>query len=204
MSNKLILIDIDGTVLDWKNSFLQFMALEGIVEVDNTKYKVTEWMKEKSGKEISKEQGKFLIEYFNRSAWIAFIEPHRDSVEVMKALKEKGYEFKAITSLHTDRPAQALRRMNCEDVFGKGTISDITFLPTGADKDEALAKYEGSGAWWIEDKVENALVGKRLGLNPIIIEHEYNKNEFVDDIPLAKFWSTVYKHITGERYVNNS
>ena len=74
MSNKLILIDIDGTVLDWKNSFLQFMALEGIVEVDNTKYKVTEWMKEKSGKEISKEQGKFLIEYFNRSAWIAFID----------------------------------------------------------------------------------------------------------------------------------
>jgi len=73
MSNKLILIDIDGTVLDWKNSFLQFMALENIVEVDNTKYKVTEWMQERHGKEISVEQGKFLIEYFNRSAWIAFL-----------------------------------------------------------------------------------------------------------------------------------
>ena len=64
MSNKLILIDIDGVVLDWKNSFLQFMALEGIVEVDNTKYKVAEWMQERHGKEISEEQGKFMVEYF--------------------------------------------------------------------------------------------------------------------------------------------
>lgn len=204
MSNKLILIDIDGVVLDWKNSFLQFMALESIVEVDNTKYKVTEWMQERHGKEISEEQGKFLVEYFNRSAWIAFLEPLRDSVEVITALKAKGYEFKAITSLHTDKPAQALRKMNLQDVFGEGTISDITFLPTGADKDEALAKYKGSGAWWVEDKVENALAGKQVGLNPIIIEHEYNKGVFTDGIPTAKFWSTVYKIITGERYVNNS
>lgn len=204
MSNKLILIDIDGTVLDWKNSFIKFMALEKIIEKDNTKYKVSEWMEDITGNSISVEHGKFLVEYFNRSAWIAFIEPLRDSVEVLKALKAKGYEFKAITSMHTDKPAQALRKMNLEDVFGKGVISDITFLPTGADKDEALAKYEGSGAWWVEDKVENALLGKRIGLKPIIIEHEYNKNVFTDDIPTAKFWSTVYKIITGERYVNNS
>ena len=204
MSNKLILIDIDGVVLDWKNSFLQFMALENIVEVDNTKYKVAEWMQERHGKEISEEQGKFMVEYFNRSAWIAFLEPFRDSVEVITALKAKGYEFKAITSLHTDRPAQALRKMNLQDVFGEGTISDITFLPTGAGKEEALAKYEGSGAWWVEDKVENAIAGKQVGLKPIVIEHEYNKDIFKDDIPTAKFWSTVYKIITGERYVNNS
>ena len=83
--------------------------------------------------------------------------------------------------------------MNLDEVFGEGTISDIDFLPTGADKDEALAKYEGSGAWWIEDKVENAITGKKLGLNSIIIEHDYNKNDYTDDIPTAKFWSTVYK-----------
>ena len=34
MSNKLILIDIDGTVLDWKNGLSQFMAPEGIIEKD--------------------------------------------------------------------------------------------------------------------------------------------------------------------------
>ena len=56
----------------------------------------------------------------------------------------------------------------------------------------------------IEDKVENAITGKKLGLNSIIIEHDYNKNDYTDDIPTAKFWSTVYKLITGERYVNNS
>ena len=204
MSNKLILIDIDGTVLDWKNGFVQFMALEGIIEKDTNQYHVWEWMQGLDGQPITEEKGRFMVEYFNRSAWIRFLDPLRDSVEVVKALKEHGYEFKAITSLHKDKPAQELRRMNLDEVFGEGTISDIDFLPTGADKDEALAKYEGSGAWWIEDKVENAITGKKLGLNSIIIEHDYNKNDYTDDIPTAKFWSTVYKLITGERYVNNS
>jgi len=204
MSDKLILVDVDGVLLDWKNGFLQFMAIEGIVEKDNTKYHVWEWMETKDKKEIDEEKGRFMIEYFNRSAWMCFLDPLRDAVDVVKELKQQGYEFKAITSMHTDRPAQELRKMNLADNFGEGTISDITFLPTGADKREALEKYEGSGAWWIEDKVENAKLGKDLGLKPIIIEHEYNKNEYTHDIPTAKFWSTVYKHITGERYVNNS
>lgn len=204
MSNKLILVDVDGVLLDWKNAFLQFMALENIIEKDNSKYHVWEWMETQDKKPIDEDKGKFMIEYFNRSAWMCFLDPHRDAVEVVKALKEKGYEFKAITSMHKDKPAQELRKMNLADVFGEGTISEITFLPTGADKREALTKYEGSGAWWIEDKVENAKVGKDLGLKPIIIEHEYNKDQYAHEIPTAKFWSTVYKHITGERYVNNS
>jgi len=204
MSNKLILIDIDGTVLDWANSFKQFMAIEGIIEKDDTQYHVWKWMSGLDGQEITEEKGRFMVEYFNRSAWIAFLEPLRDSVEVVKALKEQGYEFKAITSLHKDRPAQALRKLNLNDVFGEGTISDIVFLPTGADKNEALEQYRDSGAWWVEDKVENAIVGKNMGLNSIIIQHEYNKNDYADGIPVCKFWSTVYKHITGERYVNNS
>jgi len=201
MSSKLILIDCDGVVLDWKNGFVQFLALESVIEKDTTKYKVHEWFEGLDGEAIDEAKGKFLIEYFNRSAWIRFLDPLRDSVEVVKALKEQGYEFKAITSLHKDKPAQMLRQMNLDELFGEGTISDITFLPTGADKDEALAKYEGSGAWWIEDKIENALVGKKLGLNSIIVEHEYNKDEYTHGIPVAKFWSTIYKHITGERYV---
>ena len=204
MSNKLILVDVDGVLLDWKNGFLQFMAIEGIIEKDNSKYHVWEWMETKDKKEIDEEKGRFMIEFFNRSAWMRFLDPLRDVVDIVKALKAKGYEFKAITSMHTDKPAQELRKMNLAEIFGEGTISDITFLPTGADKTEALSKYEGSGAWWIEDKVENAKIGKDLGLTPIIIEHEYNKDQYVHEIPTAKFWSTVYKHITGERYVNNS
>lgn len=204
MSNKLILVDVDGVLLDWKNGFLQFMAIEGIIEKDNSKYHVWEWMETKDKKEIDEEKGRFMIEFFNRSAWMRFLDPLRDVVDIVKALKAKGYEFKAITSMHTDKPAQELRKMNLAEIFGEGTISDITFLPTGADKTEALSKYEGSGAWWIEDKVENAKIGKDLGLTPIIIEHEYNKDQYVHEIPTAKFWSTVYKHITGERYVINS
>ena len=43
---------------------------------------------------------------------------------------------------------------------------NVLCLDTGADKDEALAPYFNSGAFWIEDKTENAELGAELGLQP--------------------------------------
>ena len=65
MSNKLILIDIDGTVLDWKNGFVQFMAPEGIIEKD-TNPLCMEWMQGLDGLTVTEEKGRFMVEYFNR------------------------------------------------------------------------------------------------------------------------------------------
>ena len=46
---------------------------------------------------------------------------------------------------------------------------NVLCLDTGADKDEALAPYFNSGAFWIEDKTENAELGAELGLQTSLV-----------------------------------
>ena len=76
-------------------------------------------------------------------------------------------------------------------------FDDYVYLACGADKTEALAKYEGTECWWIEDKPENAEVGASFGLNPILVAHDHNAY-YEGDIPRYWKWKEIYKHITGE------
>ena len=70
------------------------------------------------------------------------------------------------------------------------------YLDCGADKDEALAKYEGSGCYWLEDKPENALAGQKVGLNSLLMAHGHNvnnENAFVR----VQNWKEIYEIIAG-------
>ena len=60
-------------------------------------------------------------------------------------------------------------------------FTELVCLDTGADKDEALAKYKDSGLYWIEDKTQNANLGQTLGLKSILIDHVHNKEDKVNN-----------------------
>ena len=92
---------------------------------------------------------------------------------------------------------QYLPSQNLELLFGKELFDDYIYLPCGADKDKELKKYEGTECFWVEDKVENAEVGKGFGLNSILVAHEHNAY-YEGDIPRYWKWKDIYKHITGE------
>ena len=53
-------------------------------------------------------------------------------------------------------------------------------------------KYRG--CYWVEDKVENAHVGKQVEFEPIVMEHGYNMNT-EHDFFVAKNWEDIYRHI---------
>mgnify|MGYP000693985636 CR=1 FL=1 len=56
-------------------------------------------------------------------------------------------------------------------------------------------KWEGTECFWIEDKVENAELGVKYGLESLLIEHGHNMD--CADIALMKNWKEVYDFITG-------
>lgn len=186
---KIILVDCDGVLLDWKYAFQTWMETMHQTEpVANGNVDIA------GDYDMSPIRMEDYIREFNNSAAIGFLPPLRDSVYYVKQLyKKHGFQFQCITSLSDHSHAQKLRQQNLEHLFGKNIFTDYKYLDTGAPKDEVLREYEYSDCFWIEDKIENARAGENVGLDPILVAHDYNKNDF--DIPRFWKWKDIYQHI---------
>jgi len=191
--NNVILTDCDGVLLNWEWAFNVWMEQHGFKKVAGFSFVYD--IGSRYG--IDPEQGRKLIKIFNESAAIGFLPPLRDAMHYVKRLHEEhGYIFHCITSLSLDKNALKLRQMNLEKLFGNTAFEQIICLDTGADKDEALEPYRDSECWWLEDKLENAETGLRMGLRSVIMEHGFNMN-YKGPIPVVKNWAEAYQLIIG-------
>ena len=194
--NKIILTDCDGVLLNWEWAFCIWMEQHGYTQIPNgnQEYNISKRF------QIQEKEGKALVNRFNESAAIGFLPALRDSIYYVKRLHEEhGYEFHCITSLSLDPSAKKLRQMNLEKMFGPTAFTVLECLDTGADKDEFLdERYADTGYYWIEDKMQNAIAGLNVGLNPILIEHGWNMNDSVP-VGMKKVvkWKEIYEHIVG-------
>lgn len=189
---KMILTDADGVILNWLGAFDPWMTKHGFSKIVHDEYDMA------IAYGMEKWQIREMIKQFNESANIGYLAPYLDSVKYIKRLHEEhGYVFRVITSLSLDPYAAKLREKNLKRLFGSA-IDSVICLDTGADKDDALAPYAGSGMFWIEDKPENAAVGAALGLKSILIEQAHNRNDVPDGCEVAVNWKEIYELITGE------
>jgi hypothetical protein len=192
---KLILTDADGVLLDWEWAFNVWMQEHGFEEVPGSKLNYD--MSMRYG--IPREQVKKLIRIFNESAAIGFLPALRDAMYYVKRLHEEhGFRFHCITSLSLDPNAQKLREMNLNKLFGTTAFERIVCLDTGADKDEALQEYEGTGCYWLEDKPENAIAGYRAGLRSLLVEHGHNMHHYHEGVTIVKNWKEIFQLITDQ------
>lgn len=190
--NKVILTDCDGVLLNWEYAFTVWMEQhfgdKEVVDPDN--YDV--------GKRygLTRDRKEELVRFFNESAAIGFLPPLRDAMYYVDLLHRKhGYTFHMITSLSKDESAQKLRIQNTQKLFGETAFTKFIFEDTGADKDEVLEPYRDSGLIWIEDKIENARLGDRLGLESLVVEHAHNMDN--DEFPTFATWKEIYEYIVG-------
>ena len=191
---KIILTDADGVLLDWEWAFSVWMREKGYTMTEGAKQS---YYLHEHYQELDQKDAKKIVKQFNESAAIGFLPALRDSTYYVKRLHEEhGYKFRVITSLSKNRDAQRLRDMNLRKIFGDA-IEDVICLDTGADKDEALAPYQNSGMWWIEDKPQNADVGHELGLSSLLVEHGHNMTHTCN-YPVVKNWKEIYEIITKE------
>ena len=193
MTEKLILTDVDGVLLDWDAQFAKWMTIRGYSGLVNpTSYD----MAERYGIEpkiIYK-----MVEQFNCSAAFGFCEAYRDAIPYVRMLANRGYKFHAITSMGGDEYSRRLRGHNLREWFGDGVFVDFTALPLQGGKKEILSQYAGSGLWWIEDKLENAEVGLEVGLRPILMSATHNEHYDGEDIIIADNWKEVHNIISDE------
>jgi FMN phosphatase YigB (HAD superfamily) len=194
--DKTILVDCDGVLLDWEYAFHGWMTRHGYAMCSNgmNMYKIHERY------ELEKPESKRLVRMFNESAQIRRLPPLRDAIKYVKKLhQEHGYVFHAITSLSDDEYAQHLRTKNLRELFGDTVFEKYTYLDTGADKDEALKEYEGTECLWVEDKPENAVVGAKVGLTSLLVNHYHNANADFEgsNVRRVNNWKEIYELVIG-------
>ena len=87
----LILTDCDGVLLNWENSFIDWMCEQGFTP-DPNQYGYD------MGKRFGERKAKIksLVREFNNSAWIGFLKPHLDAVDGVARLAEKGYTLEQL------------------------------------------------------------------------------------------------------------
>jgi len=190
-SNKIILTDVDGVLLEWEKHFRQWMMSRGFTLRKGAEKKYS--MIERYG--IKKELKESLIEEFNKSAWMSIQEPMPDSQTWVKLLHAEGWTFIPITSQTTDIPAQELRKKRLKELFGGTVFENFIILDTGSHKDAALAEFHGTNLWWIEDKWSNAKKGLEFGLRPLIYNHTYNQKFYDKKITRVNNWKHIYQII---------
>ena len=188
-ADKLILVDCDGVLLDWKYAFYKYMNENGYTVINEAVYDVAKTFG------IEKTEAKDLVRQFNESARIGFLPGLRDAIKYVKKLHSEGYVFHCITSLSTDYYAGKLREQNLERLFGKDVFERVVCLDCGADKDDGLLPYKDSGCIWVEDKPLNAECGLDMGLRSILIEHDFNKDYQNNNLVKVKNWKEIYESI---------
>lgn len=188
-----ILTDIDGVCLDWRTSFFHWLhTKKSMSPIDSTTHNYS--VAETFG--INKDIASQLVCEFNDSAAIGYLDALLDSRHYIRLLNEKhGYKFIAITSLSLDPFAKKAREQNLERLFGDAFMY-VMCLDTAAPKDTVLTQMQENhyGAWWIEDKIENADVGLELGYRSILMEQDWNKR-YTGSALRAKNWEDVYQAI---------
>jgi uncharacterized HAD superfamily protein len=190
---KIILTDVDGVLLNWNHSFEYWLTRNGYERVSTEHYELDKCFT-KNGEHVSPEKMKSLIYRFNETASIGWLPPLNDALKYVRKLHEEhGYVLHCITSISDDPYVYKLRKLNLERIFGKRTVERLECVSSSKYKVPILQEYADSGLLWVEDKVSNVNRGQELGLQGVLVNHEYNSKENpISGVIRVNTWSEIY------------
>ena len=199
-SDRIILTDVDGVLLEWESHFTEWMLQRNYYDDQQQRVYPYKLLPDKQNTyEMADRFGLSIIEIrkeireFNKSAWMGTQCPMPDSQTWVKLLAAEGWTFIPITSQTSDIPAQQLRKKRLGELFGDHIFKNYHILDTGSDKDSVLAEFHNTGLYFIEDKPKNALTGLKYGVRPILIDHPYNRDFQHPDIIRVNNWKQIHE-----------
>jgi 5'(3')-deoxyribonucleotidase len=181
---KVLLTDVDGVLVDWIGSFGKFAEKKGFnLKMPTPKtWEMTEWFGE------TPEKIDELIKEFNGSESFASIPAFEDAQKIIPILADH-YDIVAITCCSDDQKVVERRTKNLE-VFGV-KFKDIHCLPQTASKTDLLKSY--SPTIWVEDRIEGAEAGHRLGHKSFLRKSTYNEMCSNKEIKIVSTWEEILK-----------
>ena len=195
MKNKIILSDCDGVLTNWSETFVQWAVDDkNLVLIENHAERY--WVEDKFVGLNHEEAHKYVHE-FNRTDAIRTMPPLRDAVRYVGQLAELGYQFHVITAIEAADEIRERRVENLTNLFGE-VFSEITLVGKWENKAKCLERYKDTHCWWLEDNVGYAETGHHLGLETILMSHDYNAYFEHDDIHVVEDWEQIYDLIASD------
>lgn len=191
-TEKIILSDVDGTVLNWCDSFDAYMASNGLYPKNTTLSDFGYSLDERY--DISSDDVFKHIDAHHNSDYFSNLAPLHDSVEYIERLEKSGYKIIFISTFGDCKNSYELRYKNLINVFGNNVIKDLIQLPIGSPKKPSLLSWSNTKTIWVEDHPNHALAGVELGLKTILIDYSYNRHVTnCIRVPPESAWKHVYR-----------
>jgi FMN phosphatase YigB (HAD superfamily) len=188
---KLILTDIDETILDFTTAFGTWVTAQG----HTAKSALRENYNLATTFGITDVEAIKLIEEFHHEGeGFANLAPEPCAALVLPRLYAAGYRFVAITACVSTPEIKEARVANLEKAFGFAW-EDCHCVGLRGSKAEALARYEPT--IWVEDNFNHALYGAHvLGHRTFLVERGYNVTLNDPAITRVKDWHEIEEAIT--------
>jgi len=186
--NKLILTDVDGTLVDFATAFHDWMEEAG--HPCNGSLHDTFEIHDVFGCDV--EEANRQVELFCSSPVFAQLQPLAGSQEAVARLRAEGWGFVAITSCAASPEAVRMRRENLRRLY---QIDEVIFAGLMGAKADILRRYPAS--IWVDDHLKHIREGIDTSHKCFVIDREYNR---VSDIPQDQYvrvkdWSDIVSWI---------
>lgn len=186
---KQILVDVDGCILDWLSTFVEYMQDEGY----STHSDEPDQYDLESFFNIPRDEVLDRIQQFNDGHWrFGTLKPYEDAIEAMSLLSKLGYSFVAVTSCSAEPEVANLRKANLYNVYGD-IFKTVHCIGLHANKTELLRQY--SPTFWIEDRTPHAIEGAKAGHKAILIDRPWNQGEGDNTIQRCMNWAEIVEYI---------
>lgn len=189
--NRLILTDIDGTVLRFDLAFERWMAAQGLVA--RAALRDLYGIADVYG--IREDEVHCYIRDFCRQDEFARLPAEDCAQTVLPRLHDAGWDFIAITAVPHEPEVVAARMENLKAVFGFDWLALHCTGTHHGSKDRILSTYRP--AIWVEDHGDNAVVGAEAGHRTFLLDRAYNENIVHPSVLRVDDWHEIERLIVA-------
>src|SRR6478752_3246810 len=167
---KLILTDIDDTILRFGDSFQDWVEAKGLTTYGRLRDLCC--VEDFLGCDRPR-ANELITECSLDPAFMENLRPEPDALEYLPKLHAEGWRFIAITSCVNDDGVAEMRAKNIKQAFGF-EFEDVLCTGLLQPKAEFLARFDPT--YWVEDNAHHAVVGADLGHTSILLDRPYNRH----------------------------
>ena len=199
MKDKIILVDVDDTLLDYDTGVYDYFIKIGLELVDDHDMHLHYY--DKFG--LCKESVVKYFNMFNESSDFGKLLPYKNSDKYVLDIASLGYKFIAITACGTNTATISSRTQNLYNVYGD-CFDAVYCIDIRQSKADVLAMFKDSDVIWVDDLPMHVLEGYKQGLQSFLMPTAYNKdfNVMSDCVTVLNEdnpWNHLYSIISSKR-----